>query len=201
MPPKKAPMKKKPVKKKPAKKIVKKPATSLAVPHTQGRSEFAPSAYSASREKPLGGVIAKNCHGAHAGIPGSVNLQPLWVDAMKETYGEHVSAWSDYVSDKSNCWHLFQTLHDMYDANNEEEDEKTNMIAFLPTMKLPVEVRPRTKCSVSTPSTPTFWLVGQMLVRQCSPSWPVFALSTVGKRMGRVDWRGRAYHHLHGVSE
>ena len=40
MPPKKAPMKKKHVKKKPAKKIVKKPATSLAVPHTQGRSEF-----------------------------------------------------------------------------------------------------------------------------------------------------------------
>eukprot|EP00438_Fugacium_kawagutii_P026701 Skav219959 [mRNA] locus=scaffold2879:255227:255926:+ [translate_table: standard] len=30
----------------------------------------------------------------------------------------------------------------MYDANNEEEDEKTNMIAFLPTMKLPVEVQP-----------------------------------------------------------
>ena len=61
---------------------------------------------------------------------------------MKETYGEHVSAWSDYVSDKSNCWHLLQTLHDMYDANNEEEDEKTNMIAFLPNMKLPVEVPP-----------------------------------------------------------
>ena len=142
---KRAPMKKKPVKKKPAKKIVKKPATSLAVPHTQGQSEFAPSAYSASREKPLGGVVATDCHGAHAGIPGSVNLQPLWLDAMKETYGEHVSRWSDYVSDKSNCWHLIKTLHDKYDANNEEEDEKTNMIAFLPTMKLPVEVQPTDK--------------------------------------------------------
>ena len=145
MPPKKAPMKKKHVKKKPAKKIVKKPATSLAVPHTQGRSEFAPNAYSASREKPLGGVVATDCRGAHAGIPGSVNLQPLWLDAMKETYGEHASRWSDYVSDKSNCWHLIKKLHDKYDANNEEEDEKTDMIAFLPTMKLPVEVQPPDK--------------------------------------------------------
>ena len=145
MPPKKAPMKKNPVKKKPAKKIVKKPAPSLAVPHTQGRSEFVPSAYSASREKPLGGLVATDCHGAHAGIPGSVNLQPLWLDAMKETYGEHVSRWSDYVSDKSNCWHLIKTLHDKYDVNNEEVDEKTNMIAFLPTMKLPVEVQPPDK--------------------------------------------------------
>eukprot|EP00435_Cladocopium_sp_Y103_P019957 s459_g4.t2 len=34
---------------------------------------------------------------------------------------------------------------DRYDANNEEEDEKTNMIAFLPTMKLPVEVQPPDK--------------------------------------------------------
>eukprot|EP00438_Fugacium_kawagutii_P007206 Skav214303 [mRNA] locus=scaffold4614:73611:74399:- [translate_table: standard] len=61
---------------------------------------------------------------------------------MKETYGEHVSRWLDHLSDKSNCWHLMKTQHDKYDANNEEEDEKINMIAFLPTMKLPVEVQP-----------------------------------------------------------
>lgn len=187
MPPKKVPVKKTLVKKKPAKKIVKKPAASLAVPHTQGRSELAPSAYRASREKPLGGVGDTDCHGAHAGIPGSVNLQPLWLDAMKETYGEQVSAWSMFVRGKSNCCHLIKTLHDKHNANNEEEDEKTNMIAFLATMKLPVEVRPPDKIFCEHPFL-AYILAGGAGARETVQS---FVAGVCAKYGGKMDGENR----------
>ena len=136
------PPKKTAVKKKVAKKPAKKPATSLPVPHTRGRSEFAPSAFEKSKESPLCGVIARDCHGAHAGIPGSEKLQPMWRDAIKETYGKDV-AWDAQrnVALGMNCWHLDMKLHNSYDANNEEQDLETNMIAFLPTTKLPAKVK------------------------------------------------------------
>ena len=137
MPPKKAA-----VKKKVAKKPAKKPATSLPVPHTRGRSEFAPSAFEKSKESPLCGVIAWDCHGAHAGIPGSKKLQPVWRDAIKETYGKDVARHAEKnVALGMNCWHLDMKLHNSYDANNEEQDLETNMIAFLPTTKLPAKVK------------------------------------------------------------
>ena len=79
---------------------------------------------------------------------------------------------------------------------------RPTLLLSCPPWSCPLKCNHRTKCSVSSPSTPTFWLVGQMLVRQCSSSWPVFALSTAGKRMGRVGSRlETAYHHLQGVSE
>ena len=137
MPPKKAA-----VKKKVAKKPAKKPATSLPVPHTKGRSEFGETAYQKSRDEPLCGVIARDCHGAHAGIPGSKKLQSVWRDAMEKTYGEDV-AWDAQknVALGVNCWHLDMKLHHSYDANNEEQDLETNMIAFLPTTQLPAEFK------------------------------------------------------------
>ena len=142
MPPKKAKVKKAAVKKKFAKKPAKKPAASLPVPHTQGRSEFAATAYQESRDKPLCRVEATDCHGAHAGMSGSKKLQPMWRDAMQKTYGEDV-AWDAQknVALGVNCWHLNKLVHDRYNANNEEQDEETNMIAFLPTTKLPAEVK------------------------------------------------------------
>ena len=140
MPPKKAKVKKAAVKK----KFAKKPAASLPVPHTQGRSEFAPSAYEKSRKSPLCGVIATDCHGAHAGIPGTKKLQPVWRHAMEKTYGKDVAGWhtQENVALGFNCWHLKIEVHNRYDANNNEQDEETNMIAFLPTTKLPAEVKP-----------------------------------------------------------
>ena len=139
--PKKAKVKKGAVKKKFAKKPAKKPAAS-PVPHTLGRSEFAPSAFEKSKEKPLCGVIARDCHGAHAGIPGSKKLQSVWRDAMENTYGENVARQAqENVALGMNCWHLKMEVHHSYDANNEEQDLETNMIAFLPTTKLPAEFK------------------------------------------------------------
>eukprot|EP00434_Breviolum_minutum_P016325 symbB.v1.2.014386.t1/scaffold1052.1/size141681/3 len=141
MPPKKAKVKKGAVKKKFAKKPAKKPAAS-PVPHTLGRSEFAPSAFEKSKESPLCGVIARDCHGAHAGIPGSKKLQSVWRDAMENTYGENVARQAqENVALGMNCWHLKMEVHHSYDANNEEQDLETNMIAFLPTTKLPAEFK------------------------------------------------------------
>ena len=136
------PPKKPAVKKKFAKKPAKKPAASLPVPHTKGRSEFAATAYQKSRDEPLCGVIARDCHGAHAGIPGSKKLQSVWGRAIEETYGKAV-AWDAQrnVALGMNCWYLDKKVHDLYDANNEEQDLETNMIAFLPTTKLPAKVK------------------------------------------------------------
>ena len=65
------------------------------------------------------------------------------------------------------------------------QDLETNMIAFLPTTKLPAEVQNRwTKCLVSIPSTLIFWFVGQMLARQRSSSSVVFAQKHGGKGDG-----------------
>ena len=140
MPPKKAHVKKPAVKKKFAKKPAKKPAAS-PVPHTLGRSEFAPSAFEKSKESPLCGVIARDCHGAHAGIPGSKKLQSVWRDAMQKTYGDVAWHAQRNVALGMNCWHLDKKVHDLYDANNEEQDLETNMIAFLPTTQLPAEFK------------------------------------------------------------
>ena len=137
MPPKKAHVKKPAVKKKPA----KKPAASLTVPQTKGRSEFAPSVFEKSKESPLCRVEATDCHGAHAGIPGSKKLQSVWRDAMEKTYGDVAWHAQENVALGMNCWHLKMEVHNRYDANNEEQDEETNMIAFLPTTQLPAEFK------------------------------------------------------------
>ena len=130
MAPKKA--MKKAVKKKPSKKV----AAPASGPQTKGRSDFRPSVFEASKAVPLGGVPAAQCDGAHAGVPGSVGLQTIWKTALEETYDAKVAeAWTknDCIKGKPSCMHLANNLHRMYDHNNKEKDDDTNMVAFLPT--------------------------------------------------------------------
>ena len=129
MAPKKA--MKKAGKKKPAKKVA-----APASPQTKGRSDFGPSVFEASKAVPLGGVPAAQCDGAHAGVPASVGLQTIWKTALEETYDAKVAeAWTknDCIKGKPSCMHLANYLHRMYDHNNKEKDDDTNMVAFLPT--------------------------------------------------------------------
>ena len=130
MAPKKA--MKKAVKKKPAKKA----AAPASGPQTKGRGDFRPSVFEASKEAPFGGVPAAQCDGAHAGVPASVGLQTIWKTALKKTYDAKVAeAWTknDCIKGKPSCMHLANNLHRMYDHNNKEKDDDTNMVAFLPT--------------------------------------------------------------------
>ena len=130
MAPKKA--MKKAVKKKPSKKV----AAPASGPQTKGRSDFRPSVFEASKAVPLGGVPAAQCDGAHAGVPASVGLQTIWKTALEETYDAKVAeAWTknDCIKGKPSCMHLANNLHRMYDHNNKEKDDDTNMVAFLPT--------------------------------------------------------------------
>lgn len=130
MAPKKA--MKKAVKKKPSKKV----AAPAPGPQTKNRSHFRPSVFEASKAVPLGGVPAAQCDGAHAGVPASVGLQTIWKTALEETYDAKVAeAWTknDCIKGKPSCMHLANNLHRMYDHNNKEKDDDTNMVAFLPT--------------------------------------------------------------------
>ena len=118
-------------KKKPAKKVA-----APTSPQTKGRSDFGPSVFEASKAVPLGGVPAAQCDGAHAGVPASVGLQTIWKTALEETYDAKVAeAWTknDCIKGKPSCMHLANNLHRMYDHNNKEKDDDTNMVAFLPT--------------------------------------------------------------------
>ena len=123
---------KKAVKKKPAKKA----AAPASGPQTKGRSDFTSEVFEASKAVPLGGVPAAQCDGAHAGVPASVGLQTIWKTALEETYDAKVAeAWTknDCIKGKPSCMHLANNLHRMYDHNNKEKDDDTNMVAFLPT--------------------------------------------------------------------
>ena len=187
MPPKKAKVKKGAVKKV-AKKPAKKPAASLPVPHTLGRSEFAPTAYQKSKDEPLCGVIARDCHGAHAGIPGSKKLQSVWGRAIEETYGKAVACDAQKnVALGFNCWHLNKLVHDLYDANNEEQDLETNMIAFLPTTKLPAKLKSLDKMPCEHPFD-AYILVRGADARKTAQS---FVSSVCTERGGKED--GESY--------
>ena len=127
---------KKAMKKAVKKKLAKKAAALASGPQTKGRSDFRPSVFEASKEAPFGGVPAAQCDGAHAGVPASAGLQTIWKTALKKTYDAKVAeAWTknDCIKGKPSCMHLANNLHRMYDHNNKEKDDDTNMVAFLPT--------------------------------------------------------------------
>ena len=102
---------KKTLKKAAKKKPAKKAAAPASGPQTKGRSDFTSEVFEASKAVPLGGVPAAQCDGAHA------------------------EAWTknDCIKGKPSCMHLDKKLHPMYDHNNKEKDDDTNMVAFLPT--------------------------------------------------------------------
>ena len=84
---------------------------------------------------------------------------------------------------------MIKALHDRYDANNEEEDEKTNMIAFLPTMKLPVEVQPPDKMLCEHPFDAYILARGADARRTVQSFVLTVCGEHGGKRMARVGSR------------